>query len=149
MEITYTSDVTTISAERLTGFFVGWPEHPDPGTHLEILRRSHAVWLAFDHERCVGFINALSDGVFYACIPLLEVLPEYQRQGIGTELLRRMVETLGGMYAIDVVCDESVASFYAANGFGRCAGMTKRNRANQGAANKRMQRTRLGRAADA
>jgi ribosomal protein S18 acetylase RimI-like enzyme len=133
----------------MAGFFVGWLEYPDPETHLQILRNSYAVWLAFDHERCVGFINALSDGVFYAYIPLLEVLPEYQGQGIGTELVWRMIDTLGVMYAIDVVCDESVASFYTAKGFGRCAGMVKRNYANQGAANKRMQRTRTSRAADA
>jgi len=115
------------------GFFVGWPEHPDPVTHLAIIEGSYAAWLALDRERCVGFINALSDGVFYAYIPLLEVLPGYQGQGIGAELLRRMIETLENMYAIDIVCDESVASFYAARGFGQCVGMIKRNYANQGA----------------
>ena len=139
MAVTYSSDVTSVTAEQLAGFFVDWPDHPDPETHLEILRRSFAVWLAFDHERCVGFINALSDGVFYAFIPLLEVLPEYQRQGIGDELLRRMIETLESMYAIDVVCDEVVAPFYAAKGFGQCSGMFKRNYANQGATKKRLQ----------
>lgn len=133
MAIAYTSDVQSLTADQLAGFFVGWPEHPDADTHLRILHESHTAWLALDGGRCVGFINALSDGVFYAYIPLLEVLPEYQGQGIGTELLRRMIETLSCMYAIDVVCDESVAPFYAARGFGRCAGMIKRNHANQGA----------------
>ena len=141
MAITYTNNMDSLTANQLVGFFVGWPGHPDPVTHLGILRGSYAAWLAFDRHRCVGFINALSDGVFYAHIPLLEVLPDYQHQGIGTELVRRMIDTLGSMYAIDIVCDESAACFYTAKGFDRCAGMIKRNRANQGAANKGIQRS--------
>jgi len=132
MEVIYTNDLTQIGPDQLNGFFVGWPDHPDPESHLEVLRRSHAVWLALDAGRCVGFINALSDGVFYAYIPLLEVLPEYQGQGIGKELVGRMLETLRGMYAIDIVCDESVAPFYAAMDFRRCNAMIRRNYTNQG-----------------
>lgn len=134
MTIEYTDKIERVSAAQLKGFFVGWPAHPDPQTHLEILRRSYAVWLAFDDSRCVGFINALSDGVLYAHIPLLEVLPDYQGKGIGRELLKRMLETLSGMYAVDVVCDEAVASFYDNVGFSRCVGMIKRNRQHQGPA---------------
>lgn len=133
MTITYTDKAESVSAAQLKGFFVDWPAHPDPQTHLEILRRSYAVWLAFDDDRCVGFINILSDGVFYAYIPLLEVLPDYQGRGIGNELLTRMLASLTDMYAIDIVCDEAVASFYDKLGFSRCAGMARRNRQNQGA----------------
>ena len=68
-----------------------------------------------------------SDGVFYSFIPLLEVLPEYKGHGIGTELVKQMLETLQNMYAIDIVCDESVAPFYESKDFGRCVGMVKRN----------------------
>jgi len=131
MAIKYTNDIAEIPARSLSGFFVGWPKRPDPATHLELLRRSQVVWMALDGDRCVGFINALSDGVFYAYIPLLEVLPAYQGRGIGRELLRRMTETLDDMYAIDVVCDERLASFYAKSGFMRCAGMVRRNYAKQ------------------
>lgn len=136
MTITYTDRTESVSAAQLDGFFVGWPDHPDPQTHLEVLRRSYAVWLAFDGSRCVGFINALSDGVFYAYIPLIEVLPGYQCQGIGKELATRMLQSLAVMYAVDVVCDEAVASFYEKLGFSRCVGMVQRNRQNQGGAHR-------------
>jgi ribosomal protein S18 acetylase RimI-like enzyme len=149
MSITYTNKIDVLKLDQLQGFFVGWPKHPDPEAHLEILRGSYAAWIALDRDRCVGFINGLSDGVFYAHIPLLEVLPEYQGQGIGTELVRRMLRTLESMYAIDIVCDESVTPFYEAIGFDRCVGMVKRNYINQGAANKRIQRTPTKGAADA
>jgi len=92
-----------------------------------------------DGDKCVGFINALSDGVFYSYIPLLEVLPSYQGKGIGVKLLQCMVESLQNMYAIDIVCDESVASFYKDKGFIRCAGMVKINYENQGTGRKSLQ----------
>lgn len=125
--VEYTQDISALSAEQLDGFFVGWPAAPDPARRLEILRASYRVWLAMDGGRCVGFINALSDGIFYAFLPLLEVLPEYQGRGIGKELVRRMVESLGGLYGIDIVCDEEIAPFYAKLGFARCCGMVRRN----------------------
>ena len=135
MTIRYTNDANGITPGQLKGFFVGWPQHPNPETHLQILKNSRAIWLAFDRDRCVGFINALSDGVFYAYIPLLEVLPEYQGLGIGKELVSRMIETLGSMYAIDIVCDENVEPFYFAKGFRHYTAMIKRNYSNQGASN--------------
>ncbi|MHB9030578.1 MAG: GNAT family N-acetyltransferase [Candidatus Latescibacterota bacterium] len=127
-EINFTDDLSGLSTRRLTGFFSGWPSHPDPETHLSILRNSYKVCLALDGDRCVGFINALSDGVFYAYIPLLEVLPDYRGQGIGSELVRRMLESLDGMYAVDIVCDPDVAPFYEKLGFARCVGMIQRKR---------------------
>ena len=98
-----------------------------------MLRGSNACWLALDGDRCVGFVNAISDGVFYAHIPLLEVLPEYRGQGIGKGLVRRMMQTLEGMYAIDVVCDESVVPCYEGMDLSRCVAMMKRNYAHQSA----------------
>lgn len=125
--IRYTDDVTTLTAESLTGFFVGWPSPPSPEVHLRMLQGSHTVWLALDHDRCVGFINAISDGVLMAFIPLLEVLPSHQGQGIGAELVRRMTDSLSKMYAIDVVCDEKVVPFYERLGLQRGVAMMLRN----------------------
>jgi ribosomal protein S18 acetylase RimI-like enzyme len=129
--VTFTNRLESLREDQLEGFFVGWPEHPNPAAHLAILRGSHEAWLALDGVRCVGFINAISDGIFYAYIPLLEVLPRYQRMGIGSELVRRMLDTLRHMYAIDLVCDEVLAPFYTTKGFSRQVGMIVRNGANQ------------------
>ncbi len=141
MKITYTDDVDSVSQEQLQGFFAGWPEHPSPKQHLTLLKRSDTVWLAFDQDCCVGFINALSDQVLFAYIPLLEVRPGYQGRGIGKELVKRMLTSLKDLYAVDVVCDESVAPFYDGLGLSRCVGMVKRNYENQGTANKTLHRT--------
>lgn len=134
MTITYTDDLTGLTPDQLTGFFEGWPSHPDPATHLAVLEGSTHVWLAVDDGRVVGFVNALTDGVFYAYLPLLEVLPDWQGQGIGRELVRRIVATLDRMYAVDVACDPSVAQFYAALGFQQVVGMVRRNHDRQAGA---------------
>ena len=91
--IRYTHSLEGVSASMLTGFFVGWPNPPSPDTHLRMLRHSYCAVLAIDERRncVVGFITAISDGVLCAYIPLLEVLPEYQKQGIGTELVSALL----------------------------------------------------------
>lgn len=124
----YLTSADTISADQLHGFFAGWPNPPSPETHLAILRRSNAVVLAIDEEagRVIGFINALSDGVLSAFIPLLEVLPAYQGCGIGSELVQRMLAQLGDLYGVDVICDAGVQPFYARLGMQPAQGMILR-----------------------
>ena len=114
----YVSTADGIQHDQLTGgFFVGWPARPSPQRHLELLRGSHAVELAVDGEQVIGFATAISDGAISAYIPLLEVLPEYQGQGIGTELIRRLLVRLDGLYMVDLSCDASLEPFYELLGF--------------------------------
>jgi ribosomal protein S18 acetylase RimI-like enzyme len=115
----YAESLAGLEPEQLQGFFVGWPHPPSPQRHLEILRGSAAVVLAREDERVVGFVTAISDGVLSAYIPLLEVLPEYQGRGIGTELMRRMLARLEGLYMVDLSCDAPLEPFYVRLGFGR------------------------------
>jgi ribosomal protein S18 acetylase RimI-like enzyme len=126
--ITYTESLVGLEASQLQGgFFVGWPNPPSPATHVKILQGSGHVVLALDGSRVIGFINAISDGVLTAYIPLLEVLPEYQKRGIGAELVRRMLERLKTLYMIDVLCDPEVQPFYERVGMLRASGMIVRN----------------------
>ncbi|MEX0674152.1 MAG: GNAT family N-acetyltransferase [Gaiellaceae bacterium] len=115
--IEYADSLDGVEPRHLEGFFVGWPHPPSPERHLELLRGSAAVVLARDGERVVGFVTATSDGVLSASIPLLEVLPEYQGRGIGSELVRRLLAALGGLYMIDLSCDAELEPFYARLGF--------------------------------
>jgi ribosomal protein S18 acetylase RimI-like enzyme len=112
-EIAYVETLDGVEAEHVHGFFVGWPERPSPERHLAVLRGSDHVVLARDGERVVGFATAISDGVLSAFIPLLEVLPEYQGLGIGSELMRLMLERLESLYMVDLCCDAELEPFYA------------------------------------
>lgn len=134
--IVYRDTAENVEASQLTGFFVGWPHPPAPATHLRLLRQSDAVVLAWDDEsrRVVGFVTALTDGVLSAYIPLLEVLPPFQRRGIGRELVRRVLARLGDCYMIDAVCDRELLPFYSAVGFAPSAAVSRRDYARQSGA---------------
>jgi len=127
IEYLYTTD--NIGSDQLEGFFVGWPNPPSRETHLRLLKNSDQIVVAIDTEdnKVVGFITAITDHVLAAYIPLLEVLPEYQKQKIGTTLVRKMLEQLQDYYAVDLLCDEDLQPYYEQMGMRRAAGMFLRN----------------------
>lgn len=125
---TYVTSVENLSPAAFGGgFFEGWASPPTPEEHLHLLSNSAHVSIALAGERVVGFANAMSDGVLAASIPLLEVLPEHRGQGIGTEVLRRLLEEIGRLYMIDVMCDADVLPFYERLGFLPTRGAALRN----------------------
>jgi ribosomal protein S18 acetylase RimI-like enzyme len=127
--IKYIDSVEKILPEELQGFFIGWPNPPSPLKHLKILQNSSYVVLAVDGDtgKVIGFINAISDEVLSAYIPLLEVLPEYHGKGIGKELVRRMLSKLNDFYMIDLCCRESHNVFYEKFGMKKHNSMIIRN----------------------
>lgn len=131
--IRFTDQIANLTPANLQGFFVGWPNPPSPETHLEILKNSDAVVLAIAAETgaVVGFITAISDGVLSAYIPLLEVLPAYQHQGIGKQLVERMLDKLRHLYMIDLLCDPDLQGFYSQFEMISATGMMMRRYENQ------------------
>src|SRR5688572_25103359 len=127
--IDYLTTVEGVRIDQLQGFFVGWPNPPSPETHLRLLRSSAVVALAQDRSlgHVVGFATALTDGVLSAYIPLLEVLPGYQRRGIGTALVHSVLDQLGSLYMVDVTCDEALQPLYARFGLRPSRGMALRH----------------------
>lgn len=126
--ITYRTGVGSVAPSQVSGFFVGWPVPPSVEKLIEVMDSSYRRVWALEGERVVGYINAISDGVLTAFIPWLEVHPDYQGQGIGTELVNRLVAQLEGMYSIDLACDEDLIGYYERLGFFSFTAMGKRNR---------------------
>lgn len=138
--ITYTDSAQGLTPAQLHGFFDRWPRPPAPEVHLRILQQSDHIVLAVHAESgaVVGFVTAISDGLLAAYIPLLEVLPHYRGQGIGKELVRRMLEQLDGLYMVDVLCDAKLVPFYQSLGMQPGTGaMVRRYERQNGAAAKR------------
>jgi GNAT superfamily N-acetyltransferase len=132
MTIRYQTDTSGVEPSMLTGYFGGWPNPPSPQTHLRMLEGSDHIVLAVDDEpRVVGFITAISDGVSCAYIPHLAVIDELRGQGIGSELVRRLLAELKEIYMIDLLCDADVVPFYDRLGFQPVPGMAIRNFHNQ------------------
>ncbi len=123
--IDYLTSLGNITSDDLKGFFVGW-EHPlSPEQLYQILRNSSYFVLAYDAEvkRVVGFANVFCDEVNFAFIPMIEVLPAYQKRGIGTELMERILHILLHIACIDLTCDVDMQSFYKRFGMVESNGM--------------------------
>ncbi|MEA1980912.1 MAG: GNAT family N-acetyltransferase [candidate division Zixibacteria bacterium] len=127
--ILYQTNLKNITSTKLAGFFVGWPKPPSPETHLKILENSSHIVLAIDKNinQVIGFINAVSDKTLSAYLPLLEVLPKYQKQGIGSELVKRILYQLKDFYMIDLACDDNLIPFYNKLGMKKIRAMGIRN----------------------
>ncbi|MBS4537033.1 GNAT family N-acetyltransferase [Clostridium sp. D2Q-11] len=112
--IKYKINLEGIMESNLQGFFVGWKNPLSTKEHIKILENSQYKVLAIDTDtgKVIGFINALSDNVNFAFIPMIEILPEYQEKGIGTELMNRMLEELKDIPCIDLMCDKEMQSYY-------------------------------------
>lgn len=129
----YKNTLDGITSDMLNGFFVDWPNPPNPQTHLKLLTNSSKVVIALDDhtKQVVGFITAISDGVLSAYIPFLEVLPAYKNKGIGKELGKQMLQELDDIYMVDLCCDDDLVPYYEEFGMIKSNGMLVRNYAMQ------------------
>ncbi len=134
--IRYQNNPEGITSSQLKGFFVGWPSAPSSETLRNLLGAAHSVQRAIDNDigKVIGFTYSISDGILSAYAPLLEVQPDYQGQGVGRELIKRLLESLDSMYMIDVVRDREVEPFYSSLGFTPSFAMVQRNYENQSGA---------------
>jgi ribosomal protein S18 acetylase RimI-like enzyme len=127
MDIRYRSSLDGLPSHTIDGFFVGWANPPDGTTLFKMLEASSHVGLAFDGDRLIGYVRAVSDGFFSAFIPELEVLPEYQGLSVGSTLLSNLLEDLQSFYSIDTACDDELVAFYQRFGFLHGNGMMIRH----------------------
>ncbi len=69
---------------------------------------------AYDGETLVGCLRILTDGYFFGTITEMLVLPDYQRQGIGSRLLQLARENTPTMLYFGAQPDAEI--FYEKNG---------------------------------
>lgn len=74
---------------------------------------------AYEDGELVGVIRAVGDGITIVFIQDLVVLPAFQHQGIGTQLLKAALERFADVYQIQLTADasEELIRFYRAAGF--------------------------------
>ena len=73
----------------------------------------------YEKEALIGYIDCISNGVTDAYIQDLMVHPDYQGRGIGTDLMKKMIDYLKKkhIYMISVVFEEKLKPFYEKFGF--------------------------------
>ena len=100
---------------------VGWTNYTqNPEMLKAAFENSLHVLAAFTEEGIlVGVLRAVGDGASILFIQDILVTPEYQHQGIGTNLLQQTLEKYKNVYQIQLTTDNSMKtiSFYESNGF--------------------------------
>ena len=113
----------TISFEEIFPLYeaVGWTNYTSNPTMLKnALEHSLFLISARDEKgNLIGFLRAVGDGFSIVYIQDIIVLPEYQRQGIGTQLLRQTLEYFKEVYQMILTTDSELKTlaFYESNGF--------------------------------
>lgn len=69
-----------------------WPGNYDTEKTQAALSKTINI-TAYDGKTLIGCLRILSDGYYFGTITELLVLPEYQRQGIGSKLLQLAEDT--------------------------------------------------------
>jgi ribosomal protein S18 acetylase RimI-like enzyme len=77
---------------------------------------STTVCFVWDDNRLIGCARALSDFEYHATIYDVAIHPEYQRRGIGSQLMREMLSRLP-VWRVLLVADGDAARFYGRLGF--------------------------------
>ena len=96
---------------------VGWDARIDK--YQAILGNTYLCVACFYEDELVGYADVVSDGVDDAYIRDLMVRPEHQHQGIASNLIAMIVETVkgDGIKMVGVLFAPSCADFFAGPDF--------------------------------
>jgi len=120
MKIVYNT-IKDLPCEGLRNLFmaVGWSDGTETLSMLDNFNvsfiNSAIVISAWVEDKLVGCVRVLSDRMFRSIIYDLAVMPEFQNQGGGKELMRRCMECFPGSEWL--VETETAAGFYEKVGF--------------------------------
>ena len=108
--------------EEILGLYtaVGWTAYTeDPAALRRGYENSLLVLAAYEDGKLAGIIRAVGDGATVVFIQDILVFPEYQRKGIGSALLRAVLDKYAGVRQVELVTDntEKTVAFYQSMGF--------------------------------
>ena len=120
--------------EEVLGLYTdaGWIAYTqDPETLRKGYEKSLLILAAYEGEDLLGIIRAVGDGETVVFIQDILVYKRYQRQGVGTALLKEVLERYSNVRQIELVTDntEKTVAFYRSVGlrplqeFGCCGFM--------------------------
>ena len=110
---------------------VGWTNYTNqPQMLAQALTHSLAIYLARDGEKIVGLVRLVGDGFSSVFVQDLIVSPSYQRQGIGSTLMKQALADYKDAYQVQLATEQTEKNlgFYRSLGFEtlssfQCTGM--------------------------
>ena len=115
-------EYTGYNEEEILGLYtsVGWTNYTDKPEMLKnAYLNSLKIYGAYVDGKLVGIIRVVGDGFSVLFIQDLLVHPDFQRNGIGTLLLKRMLKEYENVYQMHLITEDSekAVSFYKSLGF--------------------------------
>ena len=98
---------------------VGWTAYTDaPDALRRGFEKSLLTLAAYEGKTLVGLARAVGDGETIVLMQDLLVFPQYQRRGIGTALMRAMMERFANVRQFQLLTDdtEKTLAFYRSLG---------------------------------
>ena len=90
-----------------------WPGNYDINKTQDALSKTLNITV-YDGNKLIGCLRILTDGYFFGTITELLILPEYQKQGIGSRLLQLAKENTPTMLYFG--SQPGIETFYEKNG---------------------------------
>ena len=113
---------TSVSIDDVLHLYqaVSWTNYTNQPQMLEqSLTHSLAIYVARDGEKIVGLVRLVGDGFSSVFVQDLIVLPSYQRQGIGSNLMKEALGDYKDAYQVQLATEqtEKTVEFYRSLGF--------------------------------
>ena len=101
----------------------GWANQRSIEGIQKMLQGTPLTLGAWEGDRLVGFARVITDGIYRALIDDVVVEESTRGTGIGSELMRQLIERLTEVEAVFLHCGEQVVSFYERHRFERSYGV--------------------------
>ena len=115
-------EYTEFKADEILRLYtqVGWTAYTENMPALEQgYKNSLLVLAAYENEELLGIVRVVGDGATVILVQDLLVSPKKQRQGIGTALLKAVLDRYANVRQIQLVTDNTpkTVAFYRSLGF--------------------------------
>lgn len=124
VQIVFLTDPSADHLRAIVGLYrqAGWwpgTEAEDYGRLARLVRQSHCFAAAFAVGELIGMGRAISDGVSDAYVQDVTVDQPWRSHGIGSRIVRRIVERLvsDGLGWVGLIAERGSAPFYEQFGF--------------------------------